>query len=70
MENLNFLDIGSIKLSVKVTREHSIDLLVGQFTRTLDDTLSNPSLFIRDCPSMGVDLEDDADSESIFAWKQ
>jgi hypothetical protein len=69
MENLNFFDIGSIKLGVKVAREHSINLLVGQFARTLDDTLPNPCLVVRNSTSMSVDLENHTDCESILAGK-
>lgn len=67
MENLNLIDIGPIKLGVKVARKYGIDLLVSQFARALDDTLANPRLFIRDCTSVRVDFENDADGESILA---
>jgi hypothetical protein len=67
MENLNLVDIGPIKLGVKVARKDGVDLLVGQFARALDDTLANPCLFIGDCTSVCVDFENDADGEAIFA---
>ena len=64
------LDIGSIELRVKVTRKHSIDFLVCQFARTLDDALANPGFFIRDSASVWVNFENDADCESVLARKQ
>jgi hypothetical protein len=70
MENLYLLEIGSIKLGIKAARKYGINLLVGQFARTLDDTLPNPCLFIRDCASVRMDFEDNTDCESIFARKQ
>jgi hypothetical protein len=70
MEDLDLIDIGPVELGVEVARKHGVDLLVGQFARTLDDTLTNPCFFIGHCTSVGVDLEDNTDSEPIFAWEQ
>ncbi len=64
------IDIGPVELGVEVARKHGIDLLVGQFARTLDDTLTNPCFFIGNCTSVRIDLEDNTDSEPIFAWEQ
>jgi hypothetical protein len=70
MEDLNLVDVGSIKLGVKMTRENGIDLLVCQFARTLDDALANPCIFIGDGASVSIDFEDNTDGESVFARKQ
>jgi hypothetical protein len=70
MENLNLLNISSIKFGIKVTRKNGIHFLVGQFARALDDALANPCLFIRNCTSVRVYFEDHADCESILARKQ
>ena len=70
MEDLDLIDIGSVEFGVKVARKYGIDLLVGQFARTLNDTLTDPCFFVGHCARVRVDLEDNTDSEPIFAWEQ
>lgn len=70
MEDLNLLDIRSIKLRVEVAREHGIDLLVGQLSSALDDTLSDPSVLVGDHASVGVDFEDNTDGKTVLTWHQ
>jgi len=67
MKNLDVFNFSSIEPRVEVARENGVDFSVGQFANTLDDTLSNPGIFIRDCTSVSVDFEDNTDSKSIFA---
>jgi len=70
VKNLNIFDLCSIKLGICVTGKNSVNLLVGQFTSALDNTLADPGLIIKYNTGMGVDFEYHTDSESIFARHQ
>ena len=70
IENLNVLGRNHLVLKASTGGQGLVDLSERNLATALDDTPSDPGIALGDCAGMGVDVENNADGETVLIWEQ